>query len=1119
MASSHRTADLDEVAMLFPLKPGATGGAVEDMQRKLASLDPGTVRGVEALQKMRCAPRGAAAAPASYGQETEDAVNGFKRRYKLGPEDGVCDEATWHALNLQAGSVFSEVWQYELDALGDDPVPPGVRPAAADLTARAHKKQLAGLAFSGGGIRSATFNLGILQALSELKLLRNFDYLSTVSGGGYIGAWFSRWLAREKGDIGKLENSLAPGTNGEADEIKFLRQYTNYLTPRTGFFSADTWALLATYVRNTALNMAILVAILAAVMVVPRLLVTFINGASHEPFAARPVWLPPGMSGFSLVALACVVWAVALIAANIALRPDRTRIEGVFIQRQLSVFWLIVVPLMVAGCTGSVALWYQRGAIASAVAQPDLALLAWIGGAGIVYFVAWVVGWGSAQIYNVWRHAADAFSLRAVLRDGVGHLVCAVIALGVGTIAVLAVTRWLAGLFPPATQAAGAVPLVDMTVPVVAFGMPVLLSMFGLTMILCVGLVGRGYSDKSREWWSRQSGWTTIIVSGWVALVAVSLYAPALLAFVHARSEGWLTALLATSWFGTTFIGLLVGRSSSADMPPGRSWLDVVARLAPLVFSAGALCLVSALLHHSLPAGATGQTPVITKTTAWSQVVAGYDRHTLGADQGMLVLVALGLAIAGVLLAWRVDINKFSLHMMYRNRLVRAYLGASNKERAPHPFTGFDPDDDLQMEKLLEQDSSSKRMQRPYHIINTALNLVKGKELAWQTRKAAGFAFTPAFCGFELPRMAAPGGAQLAQEGMRGCFRSSASYSGTKKATPDDDGGVHLGMAMAVSGAAASPSMGYHSSPPLSFLMTLFNVRLGRWFVNPTKPVRHAADKAENAAAGPKSTSPSFGIWYLLCELFGLTDAKSNFLYLSDGGHFENLGVYELVRRRCRLIVVVDAGADGAFDFSDLGNAIRKCGTDLNVEIDIDVSTIDILKPAEFSAAHCVTGQIRYDKVEKGGAVGTLLYIKPSLLGSEFADILNYRKTNKTFPHQSTVDQWFDETQFETYRSLGYRIGNIALATAVKASRAHPVKLDRLDIGSLCAALHHLWDNPERVKLRQQEDAAAAAKKLFLVPDRRNLPERRNGAEEATADRRNGAEGATADRRRWVRRA
>ena len=204
-----------------------------------------------------------------------------------------------------------------------------------------------------------------------------------------------------------------------------------------------------------------------------------------------------------------------------------------------------------------------------------------------------------------------------------------------------------------------------------------------------------------------------------------------------------------------------------------------------------------------------------------------------------------------------------------------------------------------------------------------------------------------------------------------------------------------------------------------------------------------------------------------------------------------------MLRRRCRLVVVVDAGADGHFDFEDLGNAIRKCATDLHIEVEIDVSKIDLAKPAEFSRSHCVTGRIRYDKVDNNAPIGTLLYIKPSLLGTEYADVLNYRKINKTFPHQPTADQWFDETQFETYRSLGYRIGNIALEKA--AGAAWREDFDDHDILSLCKALQENWDDPRAANVGlptvqqpvlplQNDRRLAKRRQLHLVPSAQELP-------------------------------
>lgn len=129
---------------------------------------------------------------------------------------GECDTATWQALNQRAGALFSEVLQYELDGLrtqnGTAPAgPPGLRPAEKrQVIARAHQAQLCGLAFSGGGVRSATFNLGIFQAMAQMKLLRHVDYLSSVSAGGFIGAWLSKWIIEEDGDVTRVEQAFQP---------------------------------------------------------------------------------------------------------------------------------------------------------------------------------------------------------------------------------------------------------------------------------------------------------------------------------------------------------------------------------------------------------------------------------------------------------------------------------------------------------------------------------------------------------------------------------------------------------------------------------------------------------------------------------------------------------------------------------------------------------------------------------------------------------------------------------------------------------------------------------------------------------------------------------------------
>lgn len=133
-----------------------------------------------------------------------------------------------------------------------------------DVVADAHKANLVGLAFSGGGIRSATFNLGVLQALADLKLLYRIDYLSTVSGGGYIGGWLAAWTKRLN-SFGEVQKRLSTNRVQQEDDrepapIRFLRVFSNYLTPKLGIFSGDTWAAAAIILRNILLNQAVLLA-------------------------------------------------------------------------------------------------------------------------------------------------------------------------------------------------------------------------------------------------------------------------------------------------------------------------------------------------------------------------------------------------------------------------------------------------------------------------------------------------------------------------------------------------------------------------------------------------------------------------------------------------------------------------------------------------------------------------------------------------------------------------------------------------------------------------------------------------------------------------------------------
>ena len=205
--------------------------------------------------------------------------------------------------------------------------------------------------------------------------------------------------------------------------------------------------------------------------------------------------------------------------------------------------------------------------------------------------------------------------------------------------------------------------------------------------------------------------------------------------------------------------------------------------------------------------------------------------------------------------------------------------------------------------------------------------------------------------------------------------------------------------------------MGYYTtSPVLSLVLTFFNVRLGWWLGNPGTAGQDTYDRR----APKSSVTPVFD------EALGLTDDKNKYVYLTDGGHFDNLGLYEMVLRRCHVIVVSDAAADSQYRFGDLGNAIRKIRIDLGVPIEFTALPIFRSETEETGKGmYWAVGKIRYSCIDDGAKDGFLLYIKPTVYGREPRDVLEYKKSHPVFPHQSTADQFFDEPQFESYRVLG----------------------------------------------------------------------------------------------------
>jgi hypothetical protein len=236
---------------------------------------------------------------------------------------------------------------------------------------------------------------------------------------------------------------------------------------------------------------------------------------------------------------------------------------------------------------------------------------------------------------------------------------------------------------------------------------------------------------------------------------------------------------------------------------------------------------------------------------------------------------------------------------------------------------------------------------------------------------------------------------------------------------------------MAVSGAAVSSNMGAESIKPLTATLALLNIRLGYWLRNP----RHLAHARPPGVPGRAPTMTAFrrrnnilANYYFLGEVFGLLNEHRKSVYLTDGGHIENLGIYELLRRRCRVIIAVDAEADPQMAFGSFNTLERYALIDLGVRIDLPWQKIadESLKTSQsiddkgdtpkHRGPHCAIGEIFYP----GGRKGLLVYIKASLTGDENDYVFDYKKRHSDFPHETTLDQWFSEEQFEAYRALGF---------------------------------------------------------------------------------------------------
>ena len=1019
--------------------------------------------------------------------------------------------------------------------LPPDPRSPGQ--PTEDVYAAAAREQLTGLAFSGGGIRSATFCLGVLQTLAELNLLDHFDYLSSVSGGGYIHQWFASWVYRARNGLRDVQPRLVPlprpGCDARAPEqIFWLRRYSAYLTPQRGLFSADTWTMISIWFRNTTLTQVVLFGFLSFVLLL-------VHGIAHP--LLTPPWIAHALAASAAGCLFVALFSASLLGRALLSITDRVKNPGVRPRGSLTTSWILgalILPgflnayLLALATWRSAPLFYPVNSTLSCSSLrlwlfclPDLirnqlanglfqhharyaliamhvhyallsgTILVWALSLLTVLLVLTFSGRSLQGFHDL--HPPNPASAhtprRRLILVGAFFTLAAIFSVAIVTGIAVAMTPHLVPLssrvaesiektftplskpittqqhlaqtnddgstltlhlesstLPPAPKHTKHGRCVEPGTLYAIFAPPFFFFFYFLAINLQIGLLGRYFLESRREWIARFRGLGAMVCLGWIALTSIAYLGPVLIAWINVTPALRNSSILI--FLATHAITLYSGASSKTDGKPspgsffGYKPLDLVGMIGAPIAVLLLLVVDSALLDR------------------------GLCTHP--------ILVSLGIVVTLALFGWRIDVNEFSMHGFYRNRLARAYLGATNPKRSPDPFTGFDDhtettpansDMTVAVSDLLplrfrpecwhlppvtipgqalapnptspapsiSHDRESCVYTGPFPIFSATITLTFGDDLAYQERKGTSFAFTPLYTGYHVgwtgatgtvPRVTLPGAAVSVPETELNGFVPTPEYAYQNR-------GIQLATAAAISGAAISPNQGFSSQPALAFLMTLFNVRLAWWIANPRRP-----------AIWPKKRNrptPRASIWYLLRELFGHADDTSNYVSLCDGGKFENMGLYELVRRRCRFIIVCDAEQDTGMTFEGIGSAIRKCRMDFGVEIDLDLRPLQLRRNG-FSGSHFQVGTITYPPPPGGGLPGQLpqnyvepdhpysgriIYIKTSLVGDEPGDLLHYKNSHPAFPQDTTLNQWFTESQFESYRRLGQLSAEEALQT------------------------------------------------------------------------------------------
>jgi hypothetical protein len=692
-----------------------------------------------------------------------------------------------------------------------------------------------------------------------------------------------------------VEDVLA--RRAEILQVANLRANSNFLTPKIGFTSADTWTGILLWVRNVLLNWTVFIPALLFAVLAPNLYLALMTWlAALAPTRGHDLAL--FLLGIASISLTVATWRTigSLPSHRGGRDPSSTRIAWQIVVPLL--LWAGLVPLVlvagghkatpdvpfrVFGLDGSILFWML---VVSFVAKIAGYLLAWITSPRNYYVylknvLTWVIVVGIAT-GALWLAVTIIDDLSALL-PAKGHLL---------------MSEKLGELMSRGEK-------LDEPLAAIVFALSILgpLGAALAHLLLSSLYVGFRYAefqdDADREWLARVSAVSVFPALIWAMFALICLFLP----FVFIDNE-WLRKLAPR--LGPTvdglgkvlgvisgFVAVLGGKNGAsvqldtvdaAAKSGSAKAYELIVRLATLVFIAflftvlayvermsaeravmiahghGELSAIAVFVIPRLLVFLTGFVPVfllwyVTSRSTPVLIAAvlvlfllsaiGVFAHAMGAwvidrthsiDEEILMaqgFIAAGLFLIISVASMKIDVNRFSMHGVYRNRLVRAFLGGARGVRKEDPFTGFDAADNCRVSELKAQKGNRRVL---YPVINVTLNLVGGENLAWQERKASSFIITPLFCGSAIlgPEVAA---AANKPRKWTGAYIDTKDYSGKESALNDDKNDISLSTAITISVEAVT-SMGYHSAPATAFLMTLFNVRLGAWLANPAAGMR-----------------------------------------------------------------------------------------------------------------------------------------------------------------------------------------------------------------------------------------------------------------------------------------